>query len=216
MVSRNQSSVVRKIVFFFLCVIPSHALLSKDFGVQGKIAPIEEEDPIQLIQQKLKGMEERGKLERHNRELQQKTKAAVERPKPVEGLTKVIESRVFTYDPSYVVKEDLKDHAGRVFYKKGTRVNPLETVSLSQELLFFDGDDEKQVAFAKKKLKDISLKLILTKGTPLALSEEFKVPVYFDQNGILTSKLGIRHVPACVSQTDLLLRIEEIKCEEQQ
>ena len=214
--SRDQFSAVRKLVFFFLCFTPSHALLSKDFGVHGKIAPIEEEDPLQVIQQKLKTMEERGELEHHNRKLQQKTKAAVERPKPVEGLTRAIESRVFTYDPTYVVKEDLKDHAGRVFYKKGTRVNPLETVNLSQELLFFDGDDEEQVAFAKKKLKDISLKLILIKGAPLALAEELKIPVYFDQNGGLTKKLGIRHVPALVTQTDLLLRIEEIKCEEQQ
>jgi conjugal transfer pilus assembly protein TraW len=200
--------------------------MSKDFGVRGKVAPIEEHDPIVLIQSKLKSMEERGELERHNLELQKKTQAAIERPKPVEGVTNAQKGRVFYYDPTYVVKEDLKDHLGG-FYKKGTRVNPLETVSLSQNLLFFDGDDPDQVAFAKEKLKDVPLKLILTKGAPLALSETWKVPVYFDQSGRLTKQLGIHHVPALVTQgmlsnqdkdnlsgnkhkPELRLRIEEI------
>ena len=147
---------------------------------------------------------------------------AVERPKPVEGLSKALKSRVFTYDPTYVVPEDLKDHQGRIIHSKGTRLNPLETVTLSQSLLFFDGDDGDQVAFAKAKLKEKSkeslkeglIKLILVKGAPLALSEELKVPVYFDQLGLLTKKLGIRHVPALVMQEGLHLRIEEIKKED--
>lgn len=195
---------------------------AKDFGVRGKIAPIEEHDPMVLIQSKLKTMEQRGELERHNRELQKKTRAAIERPKSVEGITSTTKTRVFYYDPTYIVPEDLKDHTGRIIHSKGTRLNPLETVILSQGLLFFDGDDEDQVAFAKEKLnekskeklKKSSIKLILVKGTPLALSEELKVPVYFDQSGLLIKKLGIHHVPALVIQEGTCLRIEEIKMED--
>ena len=207
-----------KALFLLLCLGQSIQLQAKDFGVRGKIAPIEEQDPIVLIQSKLKIMEERGELEQHNRELQKKTRAAIERPKPVEGIFKVKESRVFYYDPTYIVPEDLKDHMGQIIHPKGTRINPLETVSLSQNLLFFDGDDDEQVAFAKEKLKEklaeSSLKLILVKGAPIALSEELKVPVYFDQSGLLTKKLGIHHVPALVTQERLRLRIEEIKRED--
>ena len=192
--------VVRKVIFAVLYCVSSNTLMSKDFGVRGKVAPIEEHDPIVLIQNKLKTMEERGELERHNLELQKKTRAAIEHPKAVEGVTNACEGRVFYYDPTYIVREDLKDHLGRVFYKKGTRVNPLETVSLSQNLLFFDGDDTDQVAFAKEKLNEGPIKLILTKGAPLALSETWKVPVYFDQSGLLTKQLGIHHVPAVVTQ----------------
>jgi len=219
--------VVRKVIFAVLYCVSSNTLMSKDFGVRGKVAPIEEHDPIVLIQNKLKTMEERGELERHNLELQKKTRAAIEHPKAVEGVTNACEGRVFYYDPTYIVREDLKDHLGRVFYKKGTRVNPLETVSLSQNLLFFDGDDTDQVAFAKEKLNEGPIKLILTKGAPLALSETWKVPVYFDQSGRLTKQLGIHHVPALVTQgmlsnqdkdklsgnkpkPELRLRIEEI------
>jgi conjugal transfer pilus assembly protein TraW len=197
---------------------------ARDFGIHGKIAPIDEHDPIVLIQSKLKAMEENGEFKRHNLELQKKTRAAIERPKPVEGLSKATKGRVFYYDPTYVVQEDIKDHQGLIIHPKGTRINPLETVSLYQGLLFFDGDDEEQVAFAKEKLKDTPLRLILTKGAPLALSEEFKIPVYFDQSGLLAKKLRIHHVPALVTQNlpsgdrpegGLRLRIEEIKREEQ-
>jgi conjugal transfer pilus assembly protein TraW len=207
-----------KALFFLLCLGQLVACNAKDFGVRGKITPIEEEDPIVLIQSKLKIMEEKGELERHNIALQKKTKAAIERPKTVEGITRTTKARVFYYDPTYIVQEDLKDHIGRIIHSKGTRLNPLETVTFSQGLLFFDGDDADQVAFAKEKLKEksagSSVKLILVKGAPLSLSEELKVPVYFDQSGLLTKKLGIHHVPALVTQEGMRLRIEEVKVED--
>ncbi len=210
---------------FFLCAFLNaegwllSVALAKDCGTHGVVFPIEEEDPLQLIQQKLRMMEESGEIERHHRILQKKAIAAIERPKPIESITKATELRVFYYDPSYIVKEDMTDHQGRAFIKKGAKINPLETVSLSQNLLFFDGDDREQVSWAQsflstersenKPQKGV-VKLILIKGTPLALSEEFNIPVYFDQGGILTKKLGIQHVPASVTQEDLHLRIEEV------
>ncbi len=211
--------VARKMMFFFLCFAHSHALWSKDFGVHGKISPIEEHDPIVLIQSKLKDMEERGELKRHNFELQKKTRAAIEHPRPVEGITKLApelhrgatESRVSYYDPTYAVKEDIKDHKGQIIHLKGTQINPLKTVSLSHSLLFFDGDDPEQVAWAKQKQQSGQVKFILIKGAPLALSEEWHMPVYFDQVGLLTKKLGVKHIPTFVSQDGTRLRIEEIQ-----
>ena len=203
----------RKLLQFCISAVlfSGDCLQAGDLGTRGVIYPIEEGDPVVLIQQKLKGMEERGELERHHRELQQKTKTAVERPKPVEGIPRASETRIFYYDPTYVAKEDLKDHTGRVFYKKGSKINPLETVSLSQDLLFFDGDDLDQRDWAQEKIQKGSVKLILIKGAPLALSEEMNMPVYFDQGGLLTKKLDVRHVPAFVTQEGLSLRIEEFK-----
>lgn len=197
-----------------LKISASTPLLAKDCGTHGIIREITEEDPIALIQNKLKSMEERGELEQHYKELQKKTKASIERPKPVEGLSKVTETKVFSFDPSYMVKEDLKDHTGKIFAKKGTKINPLETVSLSHPLLFFDGDDVQQKAWAQEKLKEGSLKIILVKGAPLALSEEWQYLVYFDQAGSLAKKLGITHVPALVTQEGMRLRIEEVEVED--
>jgi conjugal transfer pilus assembly protein TraW len=209
---------------------------AKCLGVHGIIYPVEELDPIALIRQKLKIMEASGELRQRNLELQKRTRAAVERPKPVKGITRAPKNRVFYYDPTYVVQTDLKDHQGRIFAKKGTKLNPLETVSLSTHLIFFDGDDEEQLAWVKGWLAtplmapapgqpidssansldaqnklEKSVKVILINGTPLKLSEDLNIPVYFDQNGILTKKLGIRRVPALVTQDGQQLKIEEIK-----
>lgn len=191
------------------------SVTAKDFGTHGIIFSIEEQDPIALIQQKLKVMEDSGELAQRNSELQKKARASVERPKAVEGITKATKGRVFYYNPTYVVREDLYDHQGRVFAKKGQKINPLETVSLSQNLIFFDGDDPEQVDWVKAQLvgskENKPIKLILINGAPLKLAEELGVPVFFDQSGLLTKKLGISHVPAIVTQENFRLRIEKIK-----
>lgn len=213
-------SALKYTSFLFVFLGTEHWILNtaqaKSLGVHGVIYAIEEVDPVALIQQKLKTMEEIGELKRRNRELQKKTRTSVERPKPVEGISRSTKNHVFYYEPTYIVKEDLYDHQGRVFAKKGTKLNPLETVSLSSKLIFFDGDDEEQLTWVKEKLADKekeneSLKLILVKGAPIELAEELRIPVYFDQAGILTKKLGIKHVPAFVNQEKHHLKIEEVK-----
>lgn len=188
---------------------------AKDCGTHGTVFPVEEHDPIALIQQKLKAMEDSGELTRRNRELQKRTRDSIERPKPVEGIARALKTRIFYYDPTYEVREDLYDHQGQIFARKGTRLNPLETVSLSANLIFFDGDDPEQLDWVKeqfsKSIKNNSMRLILVRGAPLKLAEELGIPVYFDQSGILTRKLGIRQVPAVVSQEVKRLKIEETK-----
>ena len=47
-------------------------------------------------------------------------------------------------------------------------------------------------------------------GSYLDLMRRWKRPVFFDQQGQLTDKLGIRHVPALVTQDGKRLKIEEI------
>jgi conjugal transfer pilus assembly protein TraW len=47
-------------------------------------------------------------------------------------------------------------------------------------------------------------------GSYLALMQRWQVLVYYDQQGALTRKLGITHVPALVSQEGKQLRIDEL------
>lgn len=223
--------VVALLFVFSLGINPSEA---KDLGVHGVIHPIEEEDPIALIQNKLKKMEEKGELQKHNLHIQKRTKESVERPSPVEGISKTTKSRLFTYDPTFTVQKDIKDHLGRIIHPKGAKINPLEMVSMTEELVFIDGDDPEQKSWAFDRIekseasdqspeishqKERRIKLVLVKGPPLALSEELGIPVYFDQGGVLVKKLGINHVPAIVGQSNpsaekseksLCLHIEEV------
>jgi len=89
----------------------------------------------------------------------------------------------------------------------------LDKVSLPYELIFFDGTDEEQRIWAISQY-DISENkplLILTGGAPIELEKQEKKDFYFDQGGSLTAKLGIKAVPAVVSQHEKSLLIREIK-----
>jgi conjugal transfer pilus assembly protein TraW len=186
----------------------------KDLGVYGEVFPIEERSLLDVIKAKLQDLLHSGALSDHQNTILQKTKERLNRPLPVENVHKTEKPRSFAYDPSITVTDDLKDHEGRIFHHKGTKVNPLETHSLPCPLLFVDGDDEAQVAWAIGQFKAAGPyhkpKVILVKGAPFELSEKLGFPMYFDQSGALVKKFGITQVPARVSQEGKTLWVEEI------
>jgi conjugal transfer pilus assembly protein TraW len=99
-----------------------------------------------------------------------------------------------------------------LLFAAGTRKNPLEVVSLSKRLLFFDARDPRQVARARELIASYGgkVKPILTGGSYLDLMKAWRVAVYFDQQGTLTRRFGIRQVPALVSQEGQRLRVDEM------
>jgi len=193
--------------------------VARDLGIYGEVFPVVERSLLEVIKAKLQDLSDSGKLLDHQNAIVQKTKERLNRLEPVGNVHKTITPRSFAYDPSITVTEDLKDHEGNVFHRKGTKVNPLETRSLSAPLLFVDGDDETQVAWAIQQFKqtkvDAKPKVILVKGAPFELSEKLGFPVYFDQSGVLIKKFGIAQVPARVSQKDKILWVEEATSEQE-
>jgi len=201
---------MRRLILFLLFSV-SVELQAKDFGVVGHTFDIVEEDLFEVIQSRLKVLEENGSLLAHQQHIQEKTIEKIKKPPAVPGLTKTTTHRIFDVDPSIHVPYDLSDHTGQVFVKAGTRINPLDYFSLKKPLAFIDGDDEQQVQWA---LKD-QAKIILVKGSPLALSDRYGTPFYFDQGGRLIEKFGIEQVPAHIFQAGKVLKVEEILLEEQ-
>ena len=55
------------------------------------------------------------------------------------------------------------------------------------------------------------VKPILTAGSYLDLMKSWRVPVYYDQQGVLVRRFGITQVPALVSQEGMRLRIDELE-----
>ena len=92
-------------------------------------------------------------------------------------------------------------------------IEPLEVVSLSRYLLFFDARDPRQVGRARQLMASYQgrVKPILVGGSYLELMKSWRIPIYYDQHGLLTRRLGINHVPALVSQEGLRLRIDELE-----
>lgn len=182
---------------------------AKDFGVVGHTYEILEQDIIEYIKAKLASVDI-GKLQT---EQQAKLKAAVERPSVVPGIIDAKEEREYYFDPSFTLDQDIFDHNHLLMQKAGTKINPLEQVSLNEDLVFINGDNEKQIEFAINhyKSKKEKVKIILVKGSPSEVMKRHMIWIYFDQAGVLTSKFGIIAVPAIVTEDKLQLKINEIK-----
>ena len=191
-------------------VQPGHA---QNLGAVGPVYPIAEPSLLALIQSKLRDLGTSGGLERLQRESQARIRRQIEEPAPVAGLTRTATARTFHFDPSIEVPYPISDADGRLIVAPGTRVNPLDVVSLSRPLFFFDARDADQVERARSELANRrgQVKLILTGGSYLELMRRWKQTVYYDQQGLLTTRLGIRQVPARVTQDGQRLRIDELR-----
>ncbi len=164
-----------------------------------------------VIEQRLKALEESGELARIEEDAKARYRAYVERPKGVH-LPRAKKNRTYYVDPSLTVPYDIRDHEGSIIYPAGTTVNPLDYITLSKQLLFFDGDDPLQIEWARTILGKYSGQIIpiLTNGPALTLMKDWEIRLYFDQHGRLAERFGIKSVPALVSQDKKQLKVDEI------
>jgi conjugal transfer pilus assembly protein TraW len=183
-----------------------------DLGTLGPTYEIREPHLLNFIEQRLRDKERSGELQRLTKEAQARGVDAVTRPQPVPNLRPTETARTFYFDPTFTLDRNIVDAQGRLLFAAGTRKNPLEVVSLSKRLLFFDARDRRQVTRASDLMARYSgkVKPILTGGSYLDLMKAWRVPVYYDQQGTLTQRFGIRQVPALVSQEGSRLRIDEV------
>jgi len=188
-----------------LCPVQAEA---RDYGQRGTVFPVIERDLLEQIHSRLMQMEQSGETARLNGELKRRTIARVNRPDAVAGIARASEARRWSFDPTITLAADIRGAGGELIHAAGTRVNPLNSVQLRGDLLFLDGDDPDQLAWALK--QDANAKLILVRGAPLELMKARQRRFYFDQGGKLTAKLGIRSVPARVRQQGRQLEISEI------
>jgi conjugal transfer pilus assembly protein TraW len=207
---------MHKLLFLSLLAIfttsayqPAYA---KDFGRIGQVYPIQEMDMLDFIQMRLKELQQSGKFEKIHDQMLKTVKTRVERPSPVKGILSTRVSRKWLITPSIAFKEEITDAKGQIIVKAGTVVNPLAHISLTKTLLFYDGDNKTQVAWAMKqdKLLKGRDKLILVRGSIAEQNRIFKKNVFFDQHGRLVSKFKITHTPAIVAQEGMQLRVEEL------
>ena len=198
--------VVLLVSFAVAAIAPPAA--AKDYGQVGTVFPIIEPDLLRVIEAKLKSMQATGQIDAMNQRLADRTRAKVNRPDPVVGIDRASKPRSWLYDPSIVIDHDIRDQKGQLIAAKGKRVNPLDYVVIKTPLVFIDGDDDAQVAWAMKRYDD-KAKLILVRGAPLELMTRRQRRFYFDQNGTLTTKFGITAVPAVVEQSGRAMRVTE-------
>jgi conjugal transfer pilus assembly protein TraW len=186
---------------------------STDLGTLGPTYEISEPHLLQMIEQRLRQKERSGELARIEQAARERGANAVRHPPPVDGVHATRLARTFYYDPTFTLDRNITGAQGELLFAAGTRKNPLEVVSLSRRLLFFDARDLAQVRRARSLIAHYQgqVKPILTGGSYLDLMRTWQVPVYYDQQGLLTRRLGISQVPALVSQEGLRLRVDELE-----
>jgi len=183
-----------------------------DLGVIGPVYPIKEVDFLEYIRERLVAMRKSGELRRLQEREAAIARKRIERPRPVSGITRTVKPRVFHVDPTLTLDHAIRDARGRILYMPGTKVNPLDYLAMSKHLLFINADDKDQIKWAASMDRRYHgrVKPILVAGAPLELMKRWKRRVYFDQQGVLTRRLHIRHVPAIVSQDGRRLRVAEV------
>ena len=183
-----------------------------NLGTIGPTYPVAEKNLLDVIMARLRAKEASGELKRHEQEARDRAAYAVNNPRPVDGLRRAQVARTFYFDPTFTLQSNVVDSTGPVLFPAGTRKNPLEVVSLSKHLLFFDARDPGQVTRARELIERYQgkVKPILVGGSYLDLMKRWNKPVFYDQEGALVRKFGIAAVPAIVSQEGQRLRIDEV------
>lgn len=200
-----------KNIKWILVVLLTSNVFAKNLGVYGDTYPIIEDDLLEFIEHRIESMKQTGEWEKLQHNFKEDVRRNSERPAPVTQITHTNVKSIYFFDPSIILKQDLKDQSGRIFAKKGTHFNPLDLVSLRLPLLFIDGDDSAEIKWAKNldEYYQHQIKIILVQGSIKEAVKTFQQKIYFDQKGHLTKHFHIKHVPAIVTQKDTRLRISE-------
>ena len=189
--------------------LPVPPVLAKDYGQVGTVFPVIETDLLRVIEQKLTMLQSSGQIDAMNQAFHKRAEDKVRRPTPVPGIERASTPRSWLFDPSIVIDHDIRDQKGNLIAPRGRRVNPLDFIVVKTPLVFINGDDPAQLAWALKRYDDRA-KLIMVAGAPLEAMTAHQRRFYFDQDGRLTTKFGIHAVPAVVVQEGHAMRINEI------
>ncbi len=185
---------------------------AKDLGVRGATWPVAEPDLLVEIETRLIELQRSGDLARLEEEARTRARRSLEEPEPVPGIAPATGQRSRPFDPAIVVAQDIRAPDGTLIAAAGTRINPLERLPLTRDLIFVDGRREAEIAWAlaRERKGGRPAKIVLLAGRPLDLMRRHRRPFFFDTGGRLAARFGIAATPTLMEQDGARLRITEI------
>jgi len=189
---------------FAVVVAASSALVSaKDLGVSGTLWPIDEVDMRQIIVNDAAKVDWEAVGDR----LKESAKQFPSTLRPT-VTAKAQKTSVRYIDPSVALDSDVEITRKRAdgsyemvpFYRKGTRVNPLEHMRPVRALLFIDANDSAQLQLAKRVLERnaLAFAILTTNGTEIVgKAKELNVPLFYAYPQVI-SRFEIKAVPTLV------------------
>lgn len=172
---------------------------ASDYGVLGKIYPIQEEDLIVAMQKRMAEKVASGEMADEMDKLKNKSKGYVKRPAGV-NLPKTTVYSAVQIDVRYTLHKDILDSKGKVLFPAGTTINPLEIYPLKTGFCFINGDDKDQVEWAKNMCHPSS-RIVLVNGNYEDVAQRLNIRVYFDQKQTLVKRFNIASVPTVIRQS---------------
>ena len=203
-------------VLFLAAMLLALPAAAKDLGVRGATWPVAEPDLLEEIEARLQEMQRSGELGRLEQEARERARRRLEEPNPVPGIAPAREQRNRLFDPATVVAQDIRTPDGVLIAAAGTRVNPLERLPLTRDLVFVDGRRAAEIAWALARERETGrpAKIVLLAGRPLDLMRRHRGPFFFDVGGRLAARFGIGLTPSVVEQEGVRLRITEFRLDD--
>jgi len=108
---------------------------------------------------------------------------------------------IFYINPTYILQFDIKDNNGNVMYPKGYKFNPLHFTTLTNNYVFFDFTNKKQVKWIKQNKidKDIKNKFIITNGKIFKAIDFFGRDIYYADDKLI-DRFGIKATLSIATQ----------------
>lgn len=187
-------------------------------GKKGPMYAIEELDLIEELQKRAKEIDwDKKKKEAY---------ARIWKNVPFEELTPAVINEKRIVDPTFELKQDIKDIKGNIIAQQGTVVNPLTVRNFDRLLVVFDPTNARELKFIERHLPQWKLDhhtntntthLIMTgfdreKGWDEhnRLVQRFNSRLYFLQNDVKNT-FRLRHHPSIVYQQRTNFIVEEFK-----
>jgi conjugal transfer pilus assembly protein TraW len=184
----------------------SASALAEELGTIGNVYPIGERNFLSFIERKLSELEKSGSMAEYQEKMTNQARQSFFNPNPT-NLPFAEKNRFVYFDPSVLINEDIRDEQGKILYPNGTKVNALEHMALTSVILFFNGESEDEIAWAKAIHDSKKAIPILTAGKWADLSLAWNRQVYFDQKGLLTKRFMIDETPAMIEAVGRKLKI---------
>lgn len=136
-----------KLTAALLILFASSAVKAINLNAIGPVYPIGEESALTTIMNNLREKARSGELKRLQQEAIRRSIHSIKHMKPMADITTVRTRSQRFIDPTVTYTQPVRDDNGRIVVPAGTKLNPLDVISLT--LVFFDGRDPEQCEVVK-------------------------------------------------------------------
>lgn len=183
------------------------------FGVRGPVKDIQERDLIEVMKEKVAGIDWAQKKEDAINNYWDKQNFI--------HLPTATKPDVRYLDPSIRITADIKDAEGKVLVPEGTLINPLRLRPFTQAVVVFDPLNKTEVGLVEERLQQLSkdhskITLIVTQfdraegwDSYKKITDRFDAPVY-NLTSDVHSRFDIQRTPSIITAENENFRIEEL------